>query len=293
MASEYLLSLINDVLDMRKIDHNDMKLFEESVNLRAIIENCRDILEAKAAEQEIELDITGLESFQPPQVLASEVHLRQVFMNIVSNAIKYNRYGRKIFILAKVLEQTEETVTCRFSVTDTGIGMSEEFQKQMFDPFTQEHGENRSEFKGTGLGLSIVKRIVEQMGGKIRVESEKDIGTKFSWELTFDIDKDFNETKTVPVKEVNLKGIRVLAAEDNSLNSEILEFILADMGIKADFVENGELAVEAFEKSRPGEYSLILMDIIKSTAAGMDAHITKPVNESKLKECMVRLLASR
>lgn len=289
MASEYLLSLINDVLDMRKIDHNDMKLFEESVNLRAIIENCRDILEAKAAEQEIELDITGLESFQPPQVLASEVHLRQVFMNIVSNAIKYNRYGGKIFILAKVLEQTEETVTCRFSVTDTGIGMSEEFQKQMFDPFTQEHGENRSEFKGTGLGLSIVKRIVEQMGGKIRVESEKDIGTKFSWELTFDIDKDFNETK----KEVNLKGIRVLAAEDNSLNSEILEFILADMGIKADFVENGELAVEAFEKSRPGEYSLILMDIIKSTAAGMDAHITKPVNESKLKECMVRLLASR
>lgn len=293
MASEYLLSLINDVLDMRKIDHNDMKLFEESVNLRAIIENCRDILEAKAAEQEIELDITGLESFQPPQVLASEVHLRQVFMNIVSNAIKYNRYGGKIFILAKVLEQTEETVTCRFSVTDTGIGMSEEFQKQMFDPFTQEHGENHSEFKGTGLGLSIVKRIVEQMGGKIRVESEKDIGTKFSWELTFDIDKDFNETKTVPVKEVNLKGIRVLAAEDNSLNSEILEFILADMGIKADFVENGELAVEAFEKSRPGEYSLILMDIIKSTAAGMDAHITKPVNESKLKECMVRLLASR
>lgn len=293
MASEYLLSLINDVLDMRKINHNDMKLFEESVNLRAIIENCRDILEAKAAEQEIELDITGLESFQPPQVLASEVHLRQVFMNIVSNAIKYNRYGGKIFILAKVLEQTEETVTCRFSVTDTGIGMSEEFQKQMFDPFTQEHGENRSEFKGTGLGLSIVKRIVEQMGGKIRVESEKDIGTKFSWELTFDIDKDFNETKTVPVKEVNLKGIRVLAAEDNSLNSEILEFILADMGIKADFVENGELAVEAFEKSRPGEYSLILMDIIKSTAAGMDAHITKPVNESKLKECMVRLLASR
>lgn len=293
MASEYLLSLINDVLDMRKIDHNDMKLFEESVNLRAIIENCRDILEAKAAEQEIELDITGLESFQPPQVLASEVHLRQVFMNIVSNAIKYNRYGGKIFILAKVLEQTEETVTCRFSVTDTGIGMSEEFQKQMFDLFTQEHGENRSEFKGTGLGLSIVKRIVEQMGGKIRVESEKDIGTKFSWELTFDIDKDFNETKTVPVKEVNLKGIRVLAAEDNSLNSEILEFILADMGIKADFVENGELAVEAFEKSRPGEYSLILMDIIKSTAAGMDAHITKPVNESKLKECMVRLLASR
>ena len=113
MASEYLLSLINDVLDMRRIDHNDMKLFEESVNLRAIIENCRDIMEAKAAEQEIELDITGLESFQPPQVLASEVHLRQVFMNIVSNAIKYNRYGGKIFILRRCWNRRVEKFAWR------------------------------------------------------------------------------------------------------------------------------------------------------------------------------------
>lgn len=333
MASEYLLSLINDVLDMRKIDQNDIQLFEESVNLRDVIENCRDILEVKAGEQEINLDTVGMEGFNPPQVLASEVHLRQIFMNIISNAVKYNKYGGKIFIEAKVLDQTDDKVTCRFAVTDTGIGMSEEFQRQMFEPFTQEHGESRSEFKGTGLGLSIVKRIIEQMGGEIHVESEQDVGTKFSWNLTFAIDKEFNgNVENVPDRIVTLHGIRVLAAEDNSLNSEILKFILEDMGIKARFVENGEQAVKAFEESRPGEYSLILMDImmpvmdgyeasrairsmkrpdatkipiialtanafaediIQSTEAGMDAHISKPVNEDKLKECMLRLLASR
>ncbi len=333
MASEYLLALINDVLDMRKIDQKDIMLLEESVNLRDVIENCRDILEAKAGEQEITLDTTGMAEFNPPQLMASEVHLRQVFMNIISNAIKYNKYGGKIFIQAIVLEQTEDKVTCRFSVTDTGIGMSEDFQKQMFEPFTQEHGENRSEFKGTGLGLSIVKRIIEEMGGEIRVESELDIGTKFSWDLTFPIDKAINErTENIPDRIVTLRGIRVLAAEDNSLNSEILKFILEDMGINVNLVENGELAVKAFEESRPGEYAMILMDImmpvmdgyeasgiirnmkrpdaakipiialtanafaediVRSSEAGMDAHITKPIDENKLKECMLRLLASR
>lgn len=333
MASEYLLALINDVLDMRKIDQKDIMLLEESVNLRDVIENCRDILEAKAGEQEITLDTTGMAEFNPPQLMASEVHLRQIFMNIISNAIKYNKYGGKIFIQAIVLEQTEDKVTCRFSVTDTGIGMSEDFQKQMFEPFTQEHGENRSEFKGTGLGLSIVKRIIEEMGGEIRVESELDIGTKFSWDLTFPIDKAINErTENIPDRIVTLRGIRVLAAEDNSLNSEILKFILEDMGINVNLVENGELAVKAFEESRPGEYAMILMDImmpvmdgyeasgiirnmkrpdaakipiialtanafaediVRSSEAGMDAHITKPIDENKLKECMMRLLASR
>ena len=333
MASEYLLALINDVLDMRKIDQKDIMLLEESVNLRDVIENCRDILEAKAGEQEITLDTTGMAEFNPPQLMASEVHLRQIFMNIISNAIKYNKYCGKIFIQAIVLEQTEDKVTCRFSVTDTGIGMSEDFQKQMFEPFTQEHGENRSEFKGTGLGLSIVKRIIEEMGGEIRVESELDIGTKFSWDLTFPIDKAINErTENIPDRIVTLRGIRVLAAEDNSLNSEILKFILEDMGINVNLVENGELAVKAFEESRPGEYAMILMDImmpvmdgyeasgiirnmkrpdaakipiialtanafaediVRSSEAGMDAHITKPIDENKLKECMLRLLASR
>ena len=333
MASEYLLSLINDVLDMRKIDQNEIMLFEESVDLRELIGNCCDILETRANEQKIEIDMSGLQAFDPPQVLTSEVHLRQVFMNVISNAIKYNKYGGKIFISAEGLEQTADTFTSRFSVADTGIGMSEAFQKQMFDPFTQEHGENRSEFKGTGLGLSIVKRIIEQMGGKIQVESEPDVGTKFFWDLTFSIDKKYDENRKITLdKKLQLNGIRVLAAEDNSLNSEILQFMLEEMGVRVQIVENGKKAVEVFQKSRPGEYNVILLDIMmpvmdgyeacrkirsmdrpdaskipiialtanafaediaKSVEAGMDAHITKPINENKLKECMLRLLASR
>ena len=333
MASEYLLSLINDILDMRKIDQEEIKLFEESVDLRELIRNCMEILEARAGEMAIELDTSGLDGFEPPQVLTSEVHLRQVFMNIISNAIKYNKCGGKVFISASEMDRSEDTVTCRFSVEDTGIGMSEEFQRQMFDPFTQEHGGCRSEFKGTGLGLSIVKRIIEQMGSQIHVESTKDTGTKFTWELTFPVDKEYDANrKMIPAEKLDLHGLRVLAAEDNHLNSEILQFMLEDMGMQLHLVENGQKAVEEFEKSRPGEYSLILMDIMmpvldgyeasrkirsmkrpdaakipiialtanafaediaKSIAAGMDAHITKPVNEEKLKECILRLLTSR
>ena len=333
MASEYLLSLINDILDMRKMDQNEIMLFEESVNIREVIENCRDILESKAREQDIELNLDGLKEFHPPQVLTSEVHLNQIFMNVISNAIKYNKYGGKVYVSAVVLDQNEDMVACRFSVTDTGIGMSRDFQEQMFDPFTQEHGENRSEFKGTGLGLSIVKKIIEQMGGKIMVESEKDIGTKFSWDLTFSMDKDYDENKKIiPEKQISLSGIHVLAAEDNSLNSEIIKFMLEDMGMKVELVENGQRAVDVFRESRQDEYDLILMDIMmpvmngyeacqkirsmnrpdaskipiialtanafaediaKSAEAGMDAHITKPINENKLKECMLKLLASR
>lgn len=332
-SSEYLLSLINDILDMRKIDQEEIKLFEESVDLRELIRNCMEILEARAGEMAIELDTSGLDGFEPPQVLTSEVHLRQVFMNIISNAIKYNKCGGKVFISASELDRSEDTVTCRFSVEDTGIGMSEEFQRQMFDPFTQEHGENRSEFKGTGLGLSIVKRIIEQMGSQIHVESTKDTGTKFTWELTFPVDKEYDANrKMIPAEKLDLHGLRVLAAEDNHLNSEILQFMLEDMGMQLHLVENGQKAVEEFEKSSPGEYSLILMDIMmpvmdgyeasrkirsmkrpdaakipiialtanafaeditKSIAAGMDAHITKPINGEKLKECILHLLVSR
>ena len=332
MASEYLLSLINDILDMRKLEQEDIKLFEESVNLREVIENCKDILEAKAGERAVELEI-GLNGFEPPQILTSEVHLRQIFMNIISNAIKYNKYGGKIFVSAVELERTSDTVTCRFAVTDTGIGMSKAFQEHMFDPFTQEHGEGRSEFKGTGLGLSIVKKTIEQMGGEIQVESELDIGTKFQWNLTFSIDKKYNENRGTTInRKTQLKGIHVLAAEDNSLNSEILQFMLEEMEIRVQIVKNGKLAVEAFRDSAQGEYDLILMDIMmpemdgyeatriirkmdrpdaakipiialtanafaedmaKSAAVGMDAHITKPINESKLREGMLRLLASR
>ena len=332
-ASEYLLSLINNVLDMGKLDSDKIVIAEESVNLREVVESCRDILESRAESEEIELSFPGLEQFDPPRVFTSELYLGQLIINIAGNAIKYNRTNGSVTLTAEVTAQTEKTVTCKFTVKDTGIGMSREFQEHMFDPFTQEHGENRSEWKGTGLGLSIVKRIIDKMGGEIRVESTENVGTIFTWILTFNIDQEYREKnpEIVKKKKVSLEGKKVLAAEDNRLNAEILVFLLEDMGADVTCVENGELAVNAFEKSEVGEYACILMDVMmpvmdgyaasrkirqmdrpdaktipiialtanafpedikRSMDEGMNAHITKPLDIGKLKSTLVRLLCN-
>lgn len=272
VASEYLLSLINDVLDMSKLDSGEMYFAEESVYLREMLENCRDIMETRAAEHGIELETPGLENFNPPRVLTSELHILQIAMNIISNAIKYNKPNGKIIATAEVVNQTEDYVTCRFMVKDTGIGMSDDFQKNMFDPFSQEYGKDRSEFRGTELELSIVKRIVDQMGGEIRVESKKGVGTTFTWTLTFKTDKEYREEKVAAnQQDFSLAGKKILAAEDNTLNAEILIFLLDDMGADTVLVENGKQVVEAFKESDWDEYDCILMDVMMPIMDGYTA----------------------
>lgn len=272
VASEYLLSLINDVLDMSKLDSGEMYFAEESVYLREMLENCRDIMETRAAEHGIELETPGLENFNQPRVLTSELHIRQIAMNIISNAIKYNKPNGKIIATAEVVNQTEDYVTCRFMVKDTGIGMSDDFQKNMFDPFSQEYGKDRSEFRGTELELSIVKRIVDQMGGEIRVESKKGVVTTFTWTLTFKTDKEYREEKVAAnQQDFSLAGKKILAAEDNTLNAEILIFLLDDMGADTVLVENGKQVVEAFKESDWDEYDCILMDVMMPIMDGYTA----------------------
>lgn len=272
VASEYLLSLINDVLDMSKLDSGEMYFAEESVYLREMLENCRDIMETRAAEHGIELETPGLENFNQPRVLTSELHIRQIAMNIISNAIKYNKPNGKIIATAEVVNQTEDYVTCRFMVKDTGIGMSDDFQKNMFDPFSQEYGKDRSEFRGTELELSIVKRIVDQMGGEIRVESKKGVGTTFTWTLTFKTDKEYREEKVAAnQQDFSLAGKKILAAEDNTLNAEILIFLLDDMGADTVLAENGKQVVEAFKESDWDEYDCILMDVMMPIMDGYTA----------------------
>ena len=327
-ASEYLLSLINDVLDMSKLDAGDLHFSRDSVYLEQVMESCCGILEARARERGITLYTPGIDKLSLPRIITSELHFRQVLMNIVSNAIKYNKHHGSVTVTTDVLEQTADMITCRFTVADTGIGMSEKFQKQMFEPFAQENGENRSEFKGTGLGLSIVKSIIDKMGGKIHVESVQGAGTRFEWTLTFPVDKEYQPgTKEKESFAEDLSGIRVLAAEDNALNAEILLFVLHDLGAEVLLVDNGKQAVDAFETSRPGQYDVILMDIMmpvmdgytasrtirrmkredaqkipiialtanafaedvaRAADAGMDAHIAK-----KLKNCILQKLSER
>ncbi len=155
--------------------------------------------------------------------------------------------------------------------------MSEEFQKHMFEPFSQEHGKDRSQLKGTGLGLSIVKRIIDKMGGAIQVESKKDVGTRFTWILTFPVDKEYKEKQTMGSEsegQIDLTGRHILVAEDNAINAEILEFILTDLGARVTLTENGKEAVDAFENSIPGEYDCIIMDVMMPVMDGYTASRT-------------------
>ena len=331
MASEYLLSLINDVLNMSKLESGKVYLVKESVYLREIIDNCKDIVETRANEQGITLDASGLDQFDPPRVFTSPLHLRQIFMNIIGNAIKYNRPDGRVDVTARILKQTEKTVTCEFEVKDTGIGMSEDFQKHAFEAFAQENQDKHGELRGTGLGLSIVKKLVDAMDGSIRIESRLDKGTKFSWILTFEIDTGYQEytEETTVIQMKNLHGRRVLAAEDNTLNAEILQFMLEDAGMAVVIVENGRQAVEAFKESEEGCFDFILMDIMmpemngyeavkairglerkdakeipiialtanaymedrqKAVNAGMNAHVAKPVDMGQLFKIMQKYL---
>lgn len=273
MAAEYLLSLINDVLDMSKLEAGKIQLARESIYLREIIDNCKDILEARANDEGITLNTCRLDEFNPPRVFTSPLHLRQIFMNIIGNAIKYNRPNGSVNITARIAEQSESIVTCEFTVQDTGIGMSEQFQKHAFDAFAQENQTVHGELKGTGLGLSIVKKLVDAMGGDIRIQSQLGKGTAFIWVLPFKVDKDYHgrsEDKINPKLDC-LRGCRILAAEDNALNVEILQFMLEDAGMHTVIVENGRQAVDVFADSEPGSFDFILMDIMMPKMNGYEA----------------------
>ena len=337
-ASEYLLALINDVLDMNKLDDQAIALPEESVDLSGVIQDCRELVASKAQEKGIRLEIPTAEQFAPPRVLSSELHLRQVFMNLLSNAIQYSNPGGTVTVTAQAEAQTEDTLTCVFRVADDGIGMSKAFQEKMFEPFTQERSGARSEYQGTGLGLSITKRILDRMGGTIQVESEPGKGTCFTMRLTFRVDKDYRPEAEHPMQKVGandapgLQGLNVLAAEDNSLNAEILEFMLTEAGAHVTLVEDGRQAVEAFEKSEVGYFGLFLTDILmpglngyeaskairslkradaatvpivaisanafaedikKSREAGIDAYVSKPVDPKQLEQIIQKLLQEK
>lgn len=332
VASGYLLSLVNNVLDMNKLEKKEIDMKADSVYLHEVADSCVEIMRSQAEEHGIKLLSEELHDFYPPRVFSNASCLRRIFINLIENAIKYNKEDGTITVSAKVTEQTEESITCRFCVKDTGIGMSEEFQRKMFEAFEQENQDARSEYKGTGLGLSIVKQLIEQMGGEIFVHSQKEEGTEIEWILTFTIDKEYRESeeqkKQMAIKQMNLQGVKILAAEDNQLNAEILHFILEDAGAEVVLVENGKLAVEEFERSEIGTYDYILTDIMmpvmdgytagrtiramerpdaktipiialtanafaqneeRAMDMGMDAYIIKPFTLDKLKECMADL----
>ena len=271
-ASHLLLELVNEVLDMSKLESDEVVLEETPFNLIRISREVFVVIDQMAAEQNIQI-VWKKKEVTHWDLIGSPGHVKRVMMNILSNAVKYNRANGQIYISCREIpsEQSEWT-TIEFVCRDTGIGMTESFQKHIFEPFAQEHTGSRTKYAGTGLGMAITKKLIEKMGGTITFESEEGTGTTFVIRVPFRIDTGRSgraETEEKP--EVSIKGLHILLAEDNELNMEIAEFMLQNEGADVVKAWNGREAVEIFRKSEPDEFDVILMDIMMPVMNGYEA----------------------
>lgn len=271
-ASNLLLELVNDVLDMSKLESGEIVLEKIPFNLNKIFMEVFVVIEQMAAEQNIRIKWEKKE-ITHCALIGSPGYVKRVMMNILSNAVKYNRENGHIYISCiEIPSEQPEMTTMEFVCQDTGIGMTEEFQKCVFEPFAQEHTGSRTKFAGTGLGMAISRKLVEKMDGTITFESEKGVGTTFVIRVPFkiDLDADKHEEQT-DASEKSIKGLNILLAEDNELNMEIAEFVLQNEGADVTKAWDGQEAVELFRNSEPGEFDVILMDIMMPVMNGYEA----------------------
>lgn len=332
IASNYLVSLVNNVLNMNRLENSTIELSEKPFNLV-------DLLMEITAMTNIQIDAQGLHSvvdWKPGYIkhrylIGSEEGISRILLNLNSNAIKYNKKGGTVYCRCKELRCDGETAWFEFVTEDTGIGMEEEFLRHAFEPYTQEQHISLNSINGVGLGLTIVKETVALMGGTIQVESKINEGTRYTIVLPFKVDH-HPKIDDDPKEHLSLKGKKALLAEDNNLNMEIARFQLEQKEIEVFTASNGKEAVEMFEASQPGFYDIILMDIMmpvmdgleatrhirsmnrrdamtipivamsanafqedveKSLAAGLNEHLTKPLDEKKLTETMKKYLGKK
>ena len=271
-TSHLLLELINEVLDMSKLESDEVVLEDIPFNLNSIFEEILGVIEHMAAEQNIRI-IWEEKEVTHWNLIGSPVHVKRILMNILSNAVKYNKENGYVYIGCREIPSKQTAMTTlEFVCRDTGIGMTEAFQKRIFEPFAQEHAGSRTKFAGTGLGMPITKKLVEKMGGTISFESKEGTGTTFVIRIPFQIDADMKDrTETEEKTETSIQGLHVLLTEDNELNMEIAEFVLQNEGAVVTKAWNGQKAVDIFRKSRPGEFDAILMDIMMPVMNGYEA----------------------
>ena len=271
-ASHLLLELINEVLDMSKLESDEVVLEDIPFNLNSIFEEILGVIEHMAAEQNIRI-IWEEKEVTHWNLIGSPVHVKRILMNILSNAVKYNKENGYVYISCREIPSKQTAMpTLEFVCRDTGIGMTEAFQKRIFEPFAQEHAGSRTKFAGTGLGMPITKKLVEKMGGTISFESKEGTGTTFVIRIPFQIDADMKDRNETEEKtETSIQGLHVLLTEDNELNMEIAEFVLQNEGAVVTKAWNGQKAVDIFRKSRPGEFDAILMDIMMPVMNGYEA----------------------
>lgn len=269
-SSQHLLGLINDVLDMSRIESGKTKVNHESFDIRTCVENCASIIGGQLSTRNIEL-IREIDDFEHPLLIGDELHLRQVFINILGNSVKFTLDGGKIYFRAIEKEYTEDKALFRFELQDTGIGMKEEFLPHLFEAFAQEDDGMRTTYKGTGLGMAITKKFIDLMNGTIEVESKLNVGTTFIIEMWIDIDKDAKLNEAKSDVHIDLEGIKILLVEDIELNLEIAKTILEEEGAVITPAMNGQEAVDAFANHPAGTFDVVLMDIMMPVMDGITA----------------------
>lgn len=325
-ASQYLLSLLGDVLDISRIESGKMIISYELMDIRDLINSCVGIADSLLVQRNVDF-VKSFGIFRHPVLLGDELHLRRILINILSNAVKFTPDGGEIFFHVREISSDNGRAVYCFEIEDTGIGMKPEFMEQIWDSFSQENSRNHSGFKGSGLGMAITKKLVDLMNGTIHVESEQGVGSKFIVEIAFDIGAmpDFSKAQQEKEERCNqeicLKGMKVLLVDDQPLNIEITKSMLEDAEIDVMTAENGQAAVNIFSNCADGTFDAVIMDVrmpvmdglsatkkiraltkndaslvpiiamtadtyeedIKKTVeAGMNAYLTKPVNQEEL-----------
>lgn len=275
-ALNTLLELVNSLFDMSKLENGDIVLEDKPFNIMEMLEEVNVVIISQAQAKNISYEILRDGDLPVTHLIGSPRHVKQILYNITGNAVKYGKSGGYVRVNTHLVAQTEDEATFEFICSDNGIGMSEEFQKHLFEPFSQEAQTARTTYQGTGLGLSIVKKLVDALGGTITCRSEKNVGTTFSTQLTFKIDKEYHQSEESAGEFSTdcLSGVNVLLVEDNELNMEIAELILTDHGAKVTKAWNGQEAVDTFSVSGVGFYNVICMDIMMPVLDGMSASRT-------------------
>lgn len=268
-ASGYLLSLVNNVLDMNKLESGDILLEEEPFDICKLLDETKTLLEIQATEYGVTFIMHPFHDIKHQYLLGSPTYLKQILMNLANNALKYNHEGGEVSISCKELYCNDTTAVFQFVCSDTGIGMSEDFQKHAFEAFSQEKKDARSTFTGSGLGLSITKNLVEYMNGTIKLFSKENVGTTFI--VTIPIKIGSCPLGEEAMEDVQISGKRVLLVEDNLLNMEIAKFMLENHGLIVEPVSNGKEAIQVLESSPTGYFDAVFMDIMMPVMGGLEA----------------------
>ena len=272
VSAEHLLSLVNDVLQVSKLESGRPAAVEEAFDIHNTLEDCMTVLSSLAEEREIrvELEKSGLHH---SKVIGNPLHLKQILMNVIDNAIKYNHPHGSVFIRVQETAIKNGIANYQFTIEDTGIGIGDDFRKHIFEPFTQENPDARTNYNGVGLGMSIVKRLVDQMKGRVEVDSQIGKGSVVHITLPIRVDETWSGKHEDECWDVqsDIAGMRVLLVEDNEINCEIVEYILREAGAEAVTANDGKAAVEEFAASEPGLFDCILMDLMMPVMSGYEA----------------------